>query len=255
MEYEDFLNFELYDGDKVFFNDDIHAQIIDIKLAGSYLGPSYFAVKKGTRLHDLLSYIPVEADLTELGSIYIQRESVALRQKETLEDSLNRLERSVFTAPTNSTGEAQIRAQEAQLVLQFTERARQIEPLGKVVVSDNGAIANILLEQGDIIIIPPKTDLVQISGEVLMPQAVVYNEKATVDDYIAWAGGFTERAEDERIAVVRANGLVEFDPKDPVRKGDQILVMPKIDAKTMQSIKDITQIIYQIAVAADVVLN
>ncbi|WP_242426217.1 polysaccharide biosynthesis/export family protein [Vibrio sp. qd031] len=255
MDYKDFLTFELYDGDKVFFNDDIHAQIIDIKLAGSYLGPSYFAVKKGTRLHDLLSYIPVQPELSEAGSIHIYRESVAIKQKEMLEESLNRLERSVFTSPTSSTGESQIRAQEAQMVLQFTERARQIEPLGKVIVSDNGAVANILLEQGDVIVIPAKTDLVQVSGEVLMPQAVVYNPNATVDDYVAWAGGFTDRAEDARIAVVRANGLVEFEPREPIRKGDQVLVLPKIDAKTMQSVKDITQIVYQIAVAADVILR
>jgi protein involved in polysaccharide export with SLBB domain len=84
---------------------------------------------------------------------------------------------------------------------------------------------------------------------------VVFNPDATVDDYIAWAGGFTDRAEDTRIAVVRANGLVEFEPREPIRKGDQVLVLPKIEAKTMQSVKDITQIVYQIAVAADVILR
>ncbi|WP_180794772.1 SLBB domain-containing protein, partial [Vibrio parahaemolyticus] len=105
------------------------------------------------------------------------------------------------------------------------------------------------------ITIPNKTDLIQVGGEVLMPQAVVYNPKATIDDYIAWAGGFTERAEDSRIAIVRANGLVEFDSPNQIKKGDQILVLPKVDEKTMQAVKDITQIIYQIAVAANVAIN
>ncbi|MCT8985722.1 hypothetical protein [Shewanella phaeophyticola] len=41
-------------------------------------------------------------------------------------------------------------------------------------------------------------------------------------------------------------------PKHPLRAGDQILVLPKVDAKIMQSIKDVTQIIYQIAIAANV---
>ena len=36
--------------------------------------------------------------------------------------------------------------------------------------------------------------------------------------------------------------------------GDQILVLPKIDTKVLQGVKDITQIIYQIAVAAKVAL-
>ncbi|MFA0013658.1 polysaccharide biosynthesis/export family protein [Vibrio lentus] len=255
MSYQEFQEFELEDGDKIIFNDDLHAQVMDVQVSGSYLGPSYFAVKKSTRLHDLLNYIPIDPTLTNEGSIYILRKSVAEKQKEMIDDSLNRLERSVFTAPASSDGEAAIRAKEAEMVLLFTERARKIEPLGKVIVSDDGNIANILLEQGDQIVIPYKTDLIQVGGEVLMPQAVVFNPDASIDDYVAWAGGFTDRAEDQRIAIVRANGLVEFDSKNPIEKGDQILVLPKVDTKTMQAVKDITQIIYQIAVAANVAIN
>lgn len=255
MTYQEFESFTLQDGDKVLFNDDLHAQVIDVQLSGSYMGPSYFVVQKSARLYDVLAQVPVYEDLADYRSIHILRKSVAERQKQNLDDALDRLERTVFTAPTSSTGEAAIRTQEAQLVLQFTERARQVQPLGKVVVADNGHIANIRLEQGDQIVIPSKTDLVHISGEVLMPQAVVFNSNANIDDYIAWAGGFTERAEDQRIAVVRANGLVEFDSKKPIEQGDQILVLPKVDTKTMQAVKDITQIIYQIAVAANVVIN
>lgn len=255
MPYSEFLNFTLQDGDKVIFNDDLHAQVIDVQLMGSYLGPSYFAVSKTTRLHELLSYIPIEKQLTDYGSIYILRQSVAQKQKEMIDESLNRLERSVFTAPASSDGEAVIRAKEAEMVMQFTERARKVQPLGKVIVADNGNIANIRLEQGDKIVIPYKTDLVHIGGEVLMPQAVVFNPNAKIDDYIAWAGGFTDRAEDSRIAIVRANGLVEFDSDKPIQQGDQILVLPKVDTKTMQAVKDITQIIYQIAVAANVAIN
>jgi protein involved in polysaccharide export with SLBB domain len=142
-------------------------------------------------------------------------------------------------------------------------RARLIEPLGKVILSENGKVANIRLEQGDEIVIPAQTDLIQVSGEVLMPQAVVYNPNATIRDYVAWAGGFSERANDERIAVVRANGLTIFidsesswladDNKHSLQAGDQILVLPKIDTKLLQAVKDITQVVYQIAIAANAV--
>lgn len=255
MPFKDFASLQLKDGDKVLFNDDMHAQVYDVQVTGSYMGPSYFTVRKETKLHDLLNHIPIDPKLADYQSIYLMRKSVAARQKEMLDESLNRLERSVFTAPASSDGEAAIRAKEAELVMQFVEKARKIQPLGKVVVSDKGIIANIQLEQGDQIVIPNKTDLIQVGGEVLMPQAVVYNANADLDDYVAWAGGFTERANDKRIAVVHANGLVEFKGQGSVQAGDQILVLPKVDSKTMQSVKDITQIIYQIAVAADVVLG
>lgn len=255
LPYKDFGSIRLNDGDKVLFNDDMHAQVYDVQVSGSYKGPSFFTVRRETRLHDLLNHIPIDPKLADYGSIYIMRKSVAARQKEMLDESLNRLERSVFTAPASSDGEASIRAKEAELVMQFVEKARKIQPLGKVVVADKGVIANIQLEQGDQIVIPYKTDLIQVGGEVMVPQAVVYNPHASLDDYVAWAGGFTERANDGRIAVMHANGLMEFTASGEVKPGDQIMVLPKVDSKTMQSIKDITQIIYQVAVASNVILR
>jgi protein involved in polysaccharide export with SLBB domain len=252
LPYTEFEAFKLRDGDRVIFNDDIRAQVFDIQISGSYLGPSYFAVKKETRLHDLLAQIEIDKNLTDYESIYIQRKSVAIKQKEMIEQSLERLERSVFTAPASSDGEAKIRAEEGKMILEFTQRARKIIPLGKVVISDQGKVANIQLEQGDIVFIPAKTDLIQVGGEVLMPQALVFNSNASVEDYIAWAGGYSERANYEQIMLIHPNGMIDLNAKGPLKAGDQILVLPKVDAKIMQSIKDITQIIYQIAIAANV---
>ncbi|WP_417528919.1 polysaccharide biosynthesis/export family protein [Marinomonas shanghaiensis] len=255
MTYAVFQNFRLQDGDKVLFNDDLHSDIIDVQITGSYQGPSYFTVKESTRLNDLLSHIPIDTKLANISSIYLLRKSVALRQKELLNESLDRLEKNVLTAPASSDGEATIRAKESEMILEFTKRARAVEPLGKVIISDNGNRANVMLEEGDVVVIPFNTDLIQISGEVMMPQAVVYNPKASVDDYVAWAGGFSDRANDKRIAIVRANGLVDFSEDAKVQQGDEILVLPKANPKNIQSIKDITQIIYQVAVAAKVALD
>lgn len=254
-----FAKFVLKDGDRVFFNDDIRAEVFDIQIAGSYKGPSYFAVSKDTRLHDLLAHVEVDKNLSDFSSVYIQRKSVAKKQQEMINQSLERLERSIFTAPASSEGEAKIRSEEAKMILEFTERARKIKPLGKVIVADNGKVANIQLEQGDIVYIPAKSDLIHVGGEIIMPQALVYNKNATIEDYIAWSGGFSERANYEKIMVIHPNGMIEFNnTKDmfygmQLQPGDQILVLPKVDDKLMQSVKDITQIIFQIAVAANAV--
>jgi protein involved in polysaccharide export with SLBB domain len=260
---DEFDEFKMVDGDVVLFNDDLRPQVLSIQISGSYLGPSFYTVDTNTRLLDILSHIEVDPNQANYAAIYIKRESVVQQQKMLIDESLNRLERSIFTAPASSDGEARIRSQEAQLVSQFVARARLIEPLGKVILSENDNVANIRLEQGDEIVIPAQTDLIQVSGEVLMPQAIVYNPNATIRDYVAWAGGFSERANDERIAVVRANGLTIFidsqsswfaySDKHSLQAGDQILVLPKIETKLLQAVKDITQVVYQIAIAANVV--
>ncbi|MDO6617598.1 polysaccharide biosynthesis/export family protein [Shewanella sp. 6_MG-2023] len=253
LPFNEFTDFDLRDGDRLFFNDDIRAQVFDIQVAGSYLGPSYFAVKKETRLHDLLANIEIDKSLANYEAIYIQRKSVAKKQKEMIDQSLERLERSVFTAPASSDGEARIRAEEGKMILEFTERARKIMPLGKVIVADNGKVANIRLEQGDIVYIPPRTDLIHVGGEVIMPQALVYNSQAVVEDYIAWSGGYSERANYEQIMIIHPNGMITLNATGTLNPGDQLLVLPKVDAKIMQAVKDVTQIIYQIAVAANAI--
>ncbi|AEP31221.1 polysaccharide biosynthesis/export family protein [Brumicola nitratireducens] len=265
--FEDFDDFTLADSDVVLFNDDIRPQVISVQISGSYQGPSFYTLEKGARLLDLLSYIEVDPTAANYKNVYIKRESVVAQQKLLIEQSLQRLERSIFTAPASSDGEAAIRSQEAQLVSQFIAKAREIEPLGKVVVADNENVANIRLEQGDEIIIPEHTDLIQVSGEVLMAQAIVYNDKASIDDYIAWAGGFSERADMQQALVVHANGSTRFaslndsgywsttSKQQVLRPGDQLLILPKVDTKLMQSVKDITQILAQIAITANVALN
>ncbi|MEW9799711.1 polysaccharide biosynthesis/export family protein [Alteromonas sp. CYL-A6] len=260
----DFNGLMLQPGDTVEYVNDHEPQIYRINIKGAHAGASQVMVDKGTRLLDVLDHIAVDPDLADINNVFLTRESVAAKQKEIIDQALQRLERSVFTAPISSSGEGSIRAQEAELVTDFVARARQIEPVGRVVVSENGKVANILLEPNDTIVIPEVSDLIHVGGEVLMPQAVVYNPDATTEDYVAWAGGFTQRADDERVLIIRKNGNVEFDNVDGgnwltagnsthIEPGDQVVVMPAIDTKTLQAVKDITQIIYQIAIAANVV--
>ncbi|WP_446698966.1 polysaccharide biosynthesis/export family protein [Alteromonas sp. 009811495] len=262
LSIQDFAALPLKAGDTVEYVADHEPQIYRINVAGAFSGASQVMVDKGARLIDVLDHIEVDTKLSDTQNIYLLRESVAIKQKEIIEEGLQRLERSMYTAPISSTGEGTIRAQEAQLVADFIARARQVEPQGRVVVSENGDVANILLEPNDTIVIPEITDLIHVGGEVLLPQSVVFNPDATTEDYVAWAGGFTERAEDERILIIHKNGNVSFasvsgtflsDEHTMLQPGDQIIVLPAIDTKIMQAVKDVSQIIFQIAVAANAI--
>jgi protein involved in polysaccharide export with SLBB domain len=250
----DFRSMRLHDGDNVRFAADDHAQIIDIGIEGSHLGPSYYAVNRNTTLKELLDHIPVDPGNANIEAIYLRRKSVAKQQRQMLDESLRRLEQSVLTAPASSDGEAGIRVKEADLVNQFIERARSVQPDGRVIVARNGDVSDIRLEDGDTIVIPQRSDLIMIAGEVLVPQAVVWSSTENEEDYIARSGGVTERADPDRHAIMRANGAVEINPSEPLRPGDSILVLPMVETKGLQTTKDIMQVIYQIAVSAAVVL-
>jgi protein involved in polysaccharide export with SLBB domain len=241
------------DGDTLRFITDAQLRTMAVRVEGSHLGSSYFSIKRGTRLKELLDYISVDPNEADIANIYLKRKSVARRQKENLEKSIFRLERSVLTTPASSDTEAVIRAKEAELVLQFVKHAKQVKVDGRVVVSDNGYISNIRLEEDDIIVIPKKSDVVLVSGEVQMPQSIVYASNATVYGYIQRAGGFTERAEKQKIVLIKPNGQVLMGANLKVSPGDEIMVFPKIDEKIMQFNKDIMAIIFQIATSAKAV--
>ncbi|MGM0695063.1 MAG: polysaccharide biosynthesis/export family protein [Pseudomonadota bacterium] len=242
-------------GDEVTFSADQRDETIVVELEGSYYGPSRFALPRDARLGELLDAIPVPEEMTAVESISLKRESVAKQQAESLQESLRRLETTYLGASSATNEEAQIRIQEAEMIQDFVERAREMEPSGRLVVAHDGRISDIRLQDGDVITIPEVSDSVLISGEVVVPQAVVYKPGMSAMDYIEGAGGFTQRGDDDHILVVRQNGAVRDADDVALRPGDEILVMPEVPTKNLQLASSLTQILYQVAVATKVAVD
>jgi len=250
-----FSTFEVQDGDVITMRDDGRADTILVHLEGEYRGPSVLSVRRGSRLVDVLNYIPVVPGLANTSAVHLKRASVAKTQKDAIEDSLFRLERSALLALSNSRGEADIRVKEAGLTQRFVERARLIQPLGRVVTRSGGQQTNLVLENDDIIVIPTRSTIVHVEGEVWMSQAVMFEKDLTAEEYIEAAGGYTDRADSGKVIIVHDDASVTIaDPDVVVQPGDEILVPPRVDSKVVQNVLDVTQIIYQIAIAAAVVL-
>ncbi len=248
-----FLGYPLRDGDTVTLRDDGRANTILINIQGEFNGPATLSVKRGSHLVDVLNHIPVDPGLANTEAIHIRRISVAVAQKDAINDSLFRLERSSMLALSGSVGEVGIRVQEADLMARFAERARLIDPLGRVVTSQDGVQQNILLEPGDTIVIPIKTQIVRMAGEVMMMHAVTYRAGWTAAKYIEKAGGYSNRADTEKVIIHHPNAEVEItDPLAIIEPGDEIIVPPKIDSKTRQFALDMMDVIYKIAISAKV---
>lgn len=251
----EFRAMALRDGDQLHFRADAHDDVIVIDVEGSFLGPSRFAVPRDTRLTELLDYIPVDRELSDPSSVSIKRKSIAERQKISLENSLRRLESRYLTAPSQTDGEAAIRAQEARMISEFVARARQVEPTGRLVVTSNSGVADVLLQNGDVITIPERSDSVLLSGEVLVAQAMLYQPSMSARDYIARSGGFSNQADRKRIVLIHPNGEVTTGENPTVQPGDEIIVLPKIAVKSLQLASVIVDIMYKVAVAAKVALD
>lgn len=255
LSLDEFAVQPLQDGDEILLSVDKRHDTIVVEVEGSYFGPSRYSLPRGIMLHDLLDAIAVPEGITDVSSISLRRESVAQRQKVSLEESLKRLESTYLGASSSTPQEATIRVQEAELINRFIERASKIEPNGRLVVASNDNIANIRLQNGDVITIPERSDSLLISGEVLVPQSVVFEPGRSVSDYIAGAGGFSQHGDEDNILIVRQNGEVRSAGDVRLKAGDEILVLPEVPTKNLQLAASLSQILYQLAIATKVVTD
>lgn len=258
-------NIVLSNGDELEFTADKKLGTITVRVEGEHESPQEYVLPYGARLGDLAARIQF-TDRSDMMSLQLYRQSVKARQKRMLAASLKGLETAALTARSGTSDEARLRKDEAELILQWVDRAKKIEPSGQVLIAEAAQRTQILLENGDVLRVPSKDGLVLVSGEVLFPNAIAYDKSLDLEGYIRQAGGYTQNADAARVVIAHRDGSFSkgnledgwfTDPaiRGDVRAGDEILVLPKIDVKSRQIAKDLTQILYQIAVSAKVVFG
>ncbi len=105
---------------------------------------------------------------------------------------------------------------------------------------------NLVLRDGDRIIIPRNPQVVIVRGAVNVPSAVLYEKGRSVSDYINQAGGFKELADKSRMTVTLPSGRMWkasgwfFIPDDDVLAGSIINVPEKIpkEGRAMEILRD-----------------
>ena len=251
----------LQNGDLIQFTSDKKIGTITVRVQGEHESPIAYVLPHGARLGDLMKNIKF-SDQSDSGNIQLFRQSVQARQKQQLDSLLQTLQANILTARSGTAAEATLRTQEAALMLQWVDRAKQIVPTGQVLIAQSANRDDLLLENNDVINIPAKDGLVMVSGQVLFPTTIAYDQNMSLDDYIKHCGGYTQSADVARIIVAHRDGSFSdttgkhvSSSRDSIRDGDTIMVLPYVDPKSRQFWLEMTQIISQVAISAKVVLG
>lgn len=253
LNINEFANVPLQAGDVAMFEQDLASDTITVSAVGRSGGASQFTVPQTTKLATLLRMIQTNPETINKDAIHLRRKSVAERQKLAIQRSLYELQRSVLTGSAESSSGSEIRVKEAALVESFVSKVQAAEPQGRVVIAGTNW-ENISLEDGDEIVIPQKTDLVLVSGEVKLPQSIVWREMWDLDDYVENAGGISNRGDTDNLLVLHADGSASTGDRAP-QKGDHVMVLPESDTKYFAMFKDMIEIIYRVALSTAVVIN
>jgi len=248
-------------GDVVEVTSDKLPGTISVRVEGEHNSDQEYILPYGATLGEVLLKIDY-APNAQREAAQLFRISVKNRQKEMLMAQLRALESSVLTARSNTNEEAQLRTAEAQLIMQWVERAKSVETKGQVMLAGSPLVSDILLEAGDVIRIPRRSNLIMVHGDVLFPSAMVFDPDNTVESYIGMAGGFTQSARGAIVLVLRRDGsFIQISRSDldsrrvGLAPGDEVFVLPRVQTKSVQIAKDFTSILYQIAVSAGVILR
>jgi protein involved in polysaccharide export with SLBB domain len=237
-------------GDEVNITADQYPSSILVHVTGAQMGPRNFVLPLGAKINDVIAKCS-PSPTANMNAIQLFRPSVAAMQKANIDATLASLQTAALTARNATLSEAQTRQTESTMILQYIDRAKLIVPKGQVVLTSKDDTANTLLEDNDTINIPEFTNLVDVGGEVQLPNTLVWQKGRTVNDYVALVGGYTQRADRTKVIMVRQDGSVAPSGAEP-QPGDTILVLPTIETKYIEVASGITSILYQLAVAASV---
>lgn len=250
---ENAANVVVQAGDEVGVTADKYPATILVRIDGAHLGERSFVMPYGSRLRDVIARLK-PAPQANLDALQLYRRSVAAKQKESLDQTLRSLEVTALTGRSSTMEEANLRKTEAELILQFVERARTIVPKGQVVLASKAQAPETLMEDGDVVRLPERTNLVAVSGEVVFANTLIYTPDFSVDNYVDLVGGYTQRSDRNKTLVLRPDGSIAPSGAIP-GPGDEILVFPKVESKWVEVARGITSILYQLAISAKVLTS
>ena len=260
-----------------------------VSVMGEVKFPGAYTYQKGERLSSVLERAGGFTPDAYLLAAFFTRESVRKVQEKRIQEFIEEQERELIkegvrlTEGALSKDEAEQRQKAMAQKKELIARLKAATVTGRVIIrlaaleKFKGSEYDLELEDGDTFLIPPTPSSVLVMGRVYNANAILYSKDKPLNYYLSKVGGPAENADEKRIYLVRADGSVisrtqeslfgfRWDPdtsrwasggfmETPIGPGDTILVPEKYERiYWSRELKDWTQILFQIAVAAGVIV-
>ncbi len=233
---------------------------ITVKLAGEVMFPGTYTISRGEVLSNVIERAGGYTKFSAPKAAVFSRASLRRKERLHLNKLSEDLKRNIAARSfqTNSSSAPVSYAETKQLLNDLSK----VRAVGRLVVDLDKVmdkVTDVQLENGDVLYIPPLIQSVNVIGEVNVATAHMFDGQITVKQYIEKSGGFKQRADEDRVYIIKADGsvvipenndwfAVEYDI--PLASGDTIVV--PLDAEHMDNLtlwSSATQIIYQLGVA------
>jgi protein involved in polysaccharide export with SLBB domain len=245
-----------------------------VRIEGEVGRPGEYVLHESSTLLDAIKAAGGLTAAAYLPAAEFTRERVRATQQENYDKALRDLEtdlsRARVSRRSGTADEAAAQQASDASVSRLIERLRLLKPTGRLVLNTDAdrervALPDLALEDGDRLMLPSQPTTVGVFGSVFNAASYLHQSGRTLGDYLRLAGGPTKGADEGSIFVIRANGQVISSRQGssgwfrsgnsilPITAlpGDTVFVPEELDKTTfLQSLKDWTQVLYQLGVGA-----
>ncbi len=252
-----------------------------VQITGEVRFPGKYVIGKGERMSSLIERAGGYTDKAFLRAAVFTRTNVQKMQQQNLTEMIRRLEMelsassAVRASTISSPEEAQAKQIEVQQQHQFIDSLKNVKTTGRMTIVFTpvnilkGSENDIQLQDGDSLYFPQNTNVVNVSGAVMNQGSYIYSGGKSYKDYIAMAGGFSNYADESDVYVLKADGSAQklssgfswnpfkSNPENgkEIESGDTIVVPQELERTAwLRDVKDITQVLANVAITAGVVL-
>jgi protein involved in polysaccharide export with SLBB domain len=242
-----------------------------VRIEGEVLRPGDYVLDPRATLAEAVEAAGGTTEAAFLFGTELRRERVRLLQEANYLRALQELETEAARLAASRGASAEATRSQESALHDLMARLRARRPEGRLVLDLTPAASQLpalLLEDGDFVRVPPRSQSVGVFGTVVNAGSFVHDGRQRLGEYLARAGGPTAAGEANAMFVVRANGSVlsarqggwwsgrtQFEA-EPALPGDTLFVPERLDRVTLvQGAKDWTQILYQLGVGLAALLT
>ncbi|MEM6510077.1 MAG: SLBB domain-containing protein [Pseudomonadota bacterium] len=233
---------------------------VKVELKGEVKFPGVYTIRRGETLSNLLERAGGFSEFAAPNAAIFTREAIRKQEQQQLAKLSEDLRRDIASKSfENSVSSNSLSYDEMNKLL---NDLANVEAVGRLVIDLPLIVEDkqrLVLQNGDALYVPSKRDSISVIGEVNYATSHLFQQGITVDDYIDLSGGLKERAADERIYIIKANGSVKIpstgswfavNDTNTLEAGDTIVVPMNADYMDNLTLwSTATQIVYQLGVA------
>ncbi len=237
-----------------------------VEILGEVRFPGKYPIHRGETLRSVMERAGGVTDLAFVPGSVFTRVELKEREKKQIDTLASRMQSDVAQLSLQTAQETGKDAGQALTIGQaLLADLRNATPVGRLVINLDqsmkatpGSEQDIVLKNGDKLLVPRISQEVTVIGEVQSATSHLYDPALTRDNYIQQSGGLTVRADDDRIYVVRADGSVVTSSGKSWFSGGQVDIRPgdtivaPLDTERMRPLPfwtAVTTIIYNLAIS------